>query len=140
MGEIVSWIQANWYELGKLFVEFAFLAAGVWFARNVLRTMRSFQEQVGAILKLSMTANPADRQSAGASAGQHLADASPYWLAPSIASETQAASLPEVRESGPGRFAVAGHRLVLWLNAPMSKPGVPVWRKAVRWLQSPARS
>jgi len=42
-----TWIQSNWYALGNLLAQFAFLAAGIWFARKILRTMRASQEQVG---------------------------------------------------------------------------------------------
>ena len=45
-----TWIQSNWYELGNLLSQFAFLAAGIWFARKILRTMRASQEQFGALL------------------------------------------------------------------------------------------
>src|SRR5258708_5489991 len=54
-----AWIQSNWYELGNLLNQFAFLSAGIWFARKILRTMRASQEQVGALLKLSVTGSRA---------------------------------------------------------------------------------
>ncbi len=89
MNEFTAWIQSNWYELGTLLSEVVFLAAGIWFARKILRTLRASQEQVGALLKLS------------------------------------------------ARSAL-GHSLVVWLNTPMSSGGVAPWRRAIRWLQSPA--
>ncbi len=55
MNEFTAWIQSNWYELGTLLSEVVFLAAGIWFARKILRTLRASQEQVGALLKLSVT-------------------------------------------------------------------------------------
>ena len=58
-----TWIQSNWYELGNLLAQFAFLAAGIWFACKILRTMRASQEQVGALLKLSVTGSVAERPS-----------------------------------------------------------------------------
>jgi hypothetical protein len=58
-----TWIQSNWYELGNLLSQFAFLAAGIWFARKILRTMRASQEQFGALLKLSMTSSVTERPS-----------------------------------------------------------------------------
>jgi hypothetical protein len=137
MNEFSPWTQGNWYALGSLLTQLAFLVAGVWFARNILKTMRAFQEQVGALLKLSITATPAERHSSGAGAKHPLADASPYWLTPS---ETQTASRPEPTESGPGRFAVAWRGLVLWLKAPMSSAEVAPWRRVIRWLQAPAGS
>lgn len=134
MSEFSSWLQSNWYGLGNLLVELAFLIAGVWFARNILNAMRSFQEQVGALVKLSISATPVERQSSSSSDKHPLADASPYWLTPS---ETQTACLSEPTERGPGQFAVAWHRSVLWLQAPMNSTEVVPWRRVIRWLQAP---
>lgn len=50
--------QSDWYAAGALLAQFAFLAAGIWFARNFLQTVRALQEQVGALLKLSITSTP----------------------------------------------------------------------------------
>jgi hypothetical protein len=55
MNEITNWIQSNWYELGSLFAQFTFLFAGLWFAGKILRSMRATQQQLGAMLRLSMT-------------------------------------------------------------------------------------
>lgn len=55
MNGIIDWMQANWFELGSLTVQFAFLSAAVWFARKILMTMRASQEQMGALLKLSLS-------------------------------------------------------------------------------------
>jgi hypothetical protein len=137
MNEVTVWIQSNWYELGNLLVEFVFLAAGIWFARKILRTLRASQEQVGALLKLSVTGAVTDRQSPNAAADRPLAAASPYWLTPS---ETLSAGSPEHAESGPSRLATAKHGLIVWLQTPMSSGSVAPWRKAIRWLQSPAGS
>ena len=137
MNEFSPWTQDNWYALGSLLTQLAFLVAGVWFARNILRTMRAFQEQIGALLKLSITAPPAERHTATTVGKGVLSEASPYWLAPS---ETQAVSLPEPAEPTeivPSRFVVAWHRLLLWLQAPMSTSEVAPWRRVVNWLQAP---
>lgn len=125
MSEYSSWMQSNWHALGNLLIQLAFLAAGVWFARNLLRAMKSFQDQLGALLRSS------------ASAKHPLADESPYWLTPS---DAQPSSLPEPTESGPGRFAVAWRRFVFWLKAPMSTPGMATWHRVIRWLQAPIGS
>src|SRR5260221_2025956 len=61
MNEFKPWTQNDWYALGSLLTQLAFLFAGVWFARNILRTMRAFQEQAGALLKLSITRAPGER-------------------------------------------------------------------------------
>jgi len=136
MNEFTAWIQSNWYALGNLLSQFVFLAAGVWFARKILRTLRASQEQVGALLKLSVTGAATERQSSNAASERSFANASPYWLTPS---ELPLAGSQEPRESRPAHSGV-GHSLMVWLNTPMSSGGVAPWRKAIRWLQSPTGS
>jgi hypothetical protein len=132
-----TWIQSNWYALGNLLVQFAFLAAGIWFARKILRTMRASQEQVGALLKLSMTGSVAERPSSSVIAERTLSGASPYWLTPP---EISPVSVPELRVDSPSRRTVAWHKLVVWLQTPMSTSEVAPWRRVVKWLQTPVRS
>lgn len=55
MNQFIDWIQNNWYELGSLLAQFTFVFAGLWFAQKILKTMRASQQQVGALLRLSMT-------------------------------------------------------------------------------------
>jgi hypothetical protein len=136
MNEITAWMQSNWYEFGTLVAEFAFVAAAIWFARKILRTLRASQEQVGALLKLSVTGGAAERQSHNAPADRPLAS-SPYWLTPS---ETAYAGSPEHAESAPPPVATTKNGLIVWLQTPMSSGGAAPWRKAIRWLQSPAGS
>jgi hypothetical protein len=112
MTEFSNWIQANWFELGILVGLFAILATIVWFARNVLRTLRASQEQVGALLRLSFS------------------DVVPVQAA---ATEVPAPVLSEPMQHGP-------NRLVAWFQAPMSSGGVGPWRKVLRWLQAPTGS
>ena len=57
MNDFSSLPIKDWYALGSLIAQIGFLVAAVWFARNFLRTMRAFQEQIGALLKLSITAS-----------------------------------------------------------------------------------
>jgi hypothetical protein len=136
MNEFTAWMQSNWYALGTLLSQFAFLAAGLWFARHILKTMRQSQEQVGALLKLSVTGAITDRRSSSAS--EHsFANVSPYWLTPT---EIPPVTPLEIPETGPSRWAVARHSLMVWLQTPMSSRHSAPWRKAVRWLQSPAGS
>jgi hypothetical protein len=137
MTEFTTWMQSNWYALGNLLCQFVFLAAGIWFARKILTTMRASQEQVGALLKLSVTGALAERQSPSAVAERSFASASPFWLTPT---EIPPVGPLELSESGPGRWAVARHSLIVWLQTPMSSGSVAPWRKAIRWLQSPAGS
>ena len=135
MSEFISWAQNNWYSIATLLTEIAFLAAAVWFARNILRTVRAFQEQLGALLRLSLTVAPTDLHSAGVNAKSSLAAASPYWLTPA---ETQTVTPPQPAESGPSRFIVLWHRLVFWLQQPMSISEAGSWRRIIHWLQAPA--
>ena len=135
MSDLTALDQNNWYASVSVGIQLAFLIAGVWFARNVLRTMRVFQEQVGAMLKLSITGVPGEGRLSSASAKQSLAEASPYWLA---RSETETAGLPEPVESGPSRVAVARSKMVFWLKAPMSGAAMAPWRRIITWLQAPA--
>ncbi len=135
MIEFTAWIQSNWYELGNLFAEFVFLAVGIWFARKVLRTLRASQEQVGALLKLSLTGAVPERQSTNGAAERSFASGSPYWLTPS---EVPSAGQPMPSDSDPSQLPVARHGLIAWLNTPMKSGGAAPWRRAIRWLQSPA--
>jgi hypothetical protein len=134
MNELSTWMQSNWYALGNLFIEGAFLAAVVWFGRKILRTLRASQEQVGALLKMSVTGAVAERQSSNGAAERSFANASPYWLTPPEV--PAAAPLQELHESRPG----LSHRAIIWLKTPMKRAEVAPWRKAIKWLQAPARS
>ena len=139
MSDLSTLGQNSWFTPASLLIQLAFLVAGVWFARNILKTMRAFQEQIGALLKLSITAVPADRNlpaSPVASMPQSLAESSPYWLAPS---GTEAVAPPQPAEHGPGRITVARRKMVLWLQTPMTTTQPAHWRRVITWLQAPAR-
>jgi hypothetical protein len=137
MNEFTVWMQGNWYELGNLFAEFIFLCVGIWFARKILRTLRASQEQVGALLKLSVTGAVPDRQSASSAAERSFATGSPYWLTPSaVPPADQSQSI----EDGASRLSNAGHGIVAWLNTPMKTGSATPWRRAIKWLQAPAGS
>jgi hypothetical protein len=126
----------DWYALGSLVAQLGLLVAAVWFARNFLRTMRAFQEQIGALLKLSITSAPGERQSTNTTARNGLAEASPYWLPPA---PTAQANPPEVVERGPNLFVTGWQRLVHWLNEPMGGTSqVSYRRRVINWLQAPA--
>jgi hypothetical protein len=129
----------DWYALGSLLAEIGFLVAAVWFARNFLRTIRAFQEQVGALLKLSITSAPGERQSSSTTARNVLAQGSPYWLppTPSVSVDTQA-NHAEVAERGPNLFVAGWHRTIHWLREPMGTAQVSYRRRVMDWLQAPA--
>jgi hypothetical protein len=137
MNEFTAWMQSNWYELGNLFTDFIFLAVGIWFARKILRSIRASQEQVGALIKLTVAGTVPERQSASTAAERSFATGSPYWLTPS---ETPSAGQSMPIEDGATRLSNAGRGIVAWLNTPMKSGSAAPWRKAIRWLQSPAGS
>lgn len=127
MGDLSAWLQDNWYELGILLTLMSFVVLGVWFASNVLKTIRTFQEQLGAIVKLSIAAS-ANRPLKNPSPKDALAEGISSWLdAPTIN-----LSKPE----GPSRFALACSRLLRWLQIPLHAASAVSWRM-VKWLQAP---
>jgi len=63
MNQIANWMQSNWYELGSLMAQLTFVFAGLWFAGKILSTMRATQQQMGALLRLSMTEGPEEQHS-----------------------------------------------------------------------------
>ena len=140
MSDFGSWMQANWNALGTLLIQLAFLIAGVWCVSNLLKTLRSFQEQLGAVLKLLITASPVERQAATGAVRHSLSDSSPFWLMPSETPATNVAEQPEIIGKGPSRFAVAWHNSIIWLKTPMHSGEQASWRRVIRWLQSPAGS
>ncbi len=139
MNDFSPFVVKDWYALGSLLAQIGFLVAAVWFARNFLRTMRAFQEQIGALLKLSITAAPGERQSTNSTARSALAEGSPYWLPPSPSGTANAAAdSPEVVERGPNLFVVGFERALHWLREPMGSARVSYRRRVINWLQAPA--
>lgn len=61
MDQIANWMQNNWYEFGTLVGQFTLLFAGLWFAGKILKAMRATQQQMGALLRLSMTGGLEER-------------------------------------------------------------------------------
>ena len=135
MNDVSSLPIKDWYALGSLVAQLGFLVATVWFARNFLRAMRAFQEQIGALLKLSITSSPGERQSANTVARNVLGEASPYWLPPSISAP---AGTPEVVEPRPSVFAAGWQRTIHWMREPMGSAQVSYRRRVINWLQAPA--
>lgn len=48
MSDISDWIQSNWFEVGNLILQFATLAALMWFARSLLKIAATSQRHAGA--------------------------------------------------------------------------------------------
>lgn len=125
MTQFSDWVQANWFELGILVLLCFTLGTVVWFARNILRTLRASQEQVGALLRLSFS------------------DVVPVQApVQAPAAEVSAPVLSEPSPRGPNWLFAACRALVRWFQAPMgsSSGSVAPWRKVFRWLQAPAGS
>jgi hypothetical protein len=118
MTEFSDWIQANWFELGILTVLSAILATIMWFARNILRTLRASQEHVGALLRLAFS------------------DVVPVQA---MGTEVPAPILGE-RSRSLSPLVASARNLIRWFQAPMGSGSVAPWRKVVRWLQAPAGS
>jgi hypothetical protein len=119
MTEFSAWIQTNWFELGILVLLFAILTTIVWFARNILRTLRASQEQVGALLRLSFS------------------DVIPVQAAET---EVPTPALSEPLQHGPNLLVVFARNLFRWFQVPMGSGSGAPWRKVLRWLQAPAGS
>jgi hypothetical protein len=64
MTDFTDWFQNNWIDLARLLVQCAILAAVVRFSRKILAALRASQEQVGALLKLSVSDAVGERTAA----------------------------------------------------------------------------
>lgn len=63
MNDFMDWFQNNWIDLARLLVQCVILAAVVRFGRKILAALRASQEQVGALLKLSVSDAVGERPS-----------------------------------------------------------------------------
>jgi hypothetical protein len=61
MSAIFDWLQNYWVDLASLLVQIAILATMVRYGRRLLGTLRASQEQIGALLKLSLSDGVAER-------------------------------------------------------------------------------
>jgi len=135
MSDFGDWFQNNWYQLGSFFVQVGFLFAAVWFAKRILKTLRASQEQVGALLKLSVSGVSADRQTE-TPAPSRPHEVSPYWLEPTPSQPAQ--SFVTSRDN-PFQSESSGPGFIGWLKSPMSVTnGTSSFHRVLRWLQSPA--
>src|SRR6267142_5919972 len=60
MNGISDWFENNWIDLARLLVQLAIFAAIVRYGRKLLATLRASQEQVGALLRLSVSSVSSD--------------------------------------------------------------------------------
>src|ERR1700687_4429322 len=168
MSEISDWFQNNWIDLARLLVQCAILATVVRFGRKLLATLRASQEQVGALLKLSVSDTLAERTApapepepvfAGAFSrtsyaaereqslgGRVIGAQAPAFTTPAPQRAESPSLTPWVSapatEPEPVNYQAAAvparPSVSSWLQAPMRSSGVSPWRKVVRWLQAPA--
>jgi hypothetical protein len=135
MSNFGDWFQNNWYQVGSFFVQIGLLFAAVWFAKRILKTLRASQEQVGALLKLSVSDASAERQTE-APAQSRPQEASPYWLEPTPAPPVQRFV---TSRDNPVHSASSGPGFLGWLKSPMRvTSGTSSFHRVLRWLQSPA--
>jgi hypothetical protein len=130
MGEFAS----QWYQLGSLFIQAGFLIAVVWSVRAILKSIRASQEQMGALLRVTLSGDATgDEHSRATSASTpHLLDG---WPEPAA---NLAPATATMCSEGPRRSTWSA--MTAWLQAPMVGSGISPWRRAVRWLQAPAGS
>ena len=64
MNALSDWFQNNWIDLARLLVQCAIFAAIVRYGRRLLATLRASQEQVGALLRLSVSDSVEERPAA----------------------------------------------------------------------------
>jgi len=138
MNDFGAWIQANWYQLGSFFVQLAFLFAAIWFAGKIIKTLRPSQEQVGALLKLSVSGVAPERHAEPAPLQRAASGDSPYWLAPTI---SEPATQFVTSASNPYHESSSGPGLLGWLKTPMRiTNGTSSFHRVLRWFQSPVNT
>jgi len=127
-------LAKHWYQAGSLFIQVGFLIAAVWSVRAILKSVRSSQEQMGALLRLTLSGTQSEESlRSGVRATPSLLDGWPEAAQRPLA-ETAAENQQEKSHGSPW----VG--LLGWLQEPMASSGASPWRRAVRWLQAPAGS
>jgi len=138
MNDFGAWMQGNWYQLGSFFVQLAFLFAAIWFAGKIIKTLRASQEQVGALLKLSVSGAPIERHSEPAPLPRTASEASPYWLSPT---PSEPATQFVTSASNPYHEVSSGPGFIGWLKTPMRiTNGTSSFHRVLRWFQSPVNT
>lgn len=70
MTGISDWFENNWIDLARLLVQLAIFAAIVRYGRKLLATLRASQEQVRALLRLSVSSETAAERNAPLAPGR----------------------------------------------------------------------
>ncbi|HEX4920206.1 MAG TPA: hypothetical protein VFV92_05640 [Candidatus Bathyarchaeia archaeon] len=127
-------LESQWYAAASLLIQAGFLMAAVWSVRAILKTIRASQQQMGALLRLTLSgANVEDNVKGIVRPTPYLLDG---W--PEIP-ENPATPVITNKETEVPRRGVWGG-LVGWLQMPMASSEIGSWRRVVRWLQAPASS
>jgi hypothetical protein len=168
MNDFMDWFQNNAVDLARLAVQCAILAVVVRYGRKLLATLRASQEQIGALLKLSVSdavgersapAPELSRQFEPPPAAVHEPEPEPE---PVFAGATSRNSYAAEREHTLGgrvigsqapAFTAPAQRfetpsLTPWVSAPATEPermnipsaSIPARPSASAWLQAPMRS
>jgi hypothetical protein len=89
-----DWLDTNGLDLARLLVQIVILAAIVVYSRRILRTLMASQQQIGALLRLSVTDGTAHERHASIDAP---AIAPPGFSAPAFAEkEEPSAAIPSM--------------------------------------------
>ena len=168
MSEFNDWLQNNAVDLARLAVQCAILAVVVRYGRKLLATLRASQEQVGALLKLSVSDAMAERPEASPESTKRFEPSAAPVREPepepepvfaggfsrtSYAAEREHILGGRVIGSQAPAFAAPAQRvespsLTPWVSAPASEPdrvmaqtvSIPPRPSASTWLQAPMRS
>jgi hypothetical protein len=168
MNEISDWFQNNWIDLARLLVQCAILATLVRYGRKMLATLRASQEQVGALLRLSVSDAVGERSAPGpephkqfepSSAAVPEREPEPEPVFAGTFSRTSHAAEREQTLGGrvigaqAPAFTAPAQRaeipsLTPWVSAPATEPerlntqaaSIPARPSVSTWLQAPMRS
>jgi hypothetical protein len=166
MTDFMDWFQNNWIDLARLLVQCALLATVVRFGRKILAALRASQEQVGALLRLSVSdavgersapAPEPTRQFEPPPPAVHEPEPEPEPVFAGAFSRTSYATEREQslggRVIGAPAFTAPAQRaespsLTPWVSAPATEPervnyqaaSIPARASASAWLQAPMRS
>ena len=72
MNDFMDWFQNNWIDLARLLVQCAILVTVVRFGRRIMAALRASQEQVGALLKLSVSDTMGERSAPAPEPARHF--------------------------------------------------------------------
>jgi hypothetical protein len=109
MTEMSDWFQNNWIDLARLLVQCAILATVVRYGRKLLATLRASQEQVGALLKLSVSDTAAEQRTQVSESRERYAPPSLSVREPELEPEAEPEPEP-VFAGGFSREGYAGDR------------------------------